>query len=314
MTSIRRSRSGMPTCTCIPKMRSSRMTSCSSSSRTLYRSCSVTCCSCQCEKGCVPADARRSPCGSRWAASVPRRRVISSRASVTLSQIFVPASMTDCIISGFTCSPRVGRAAARSVSLCDFSWPSASMIWNSSSMPIVRRGTSIAPTLVRALEALIRADPSQVATRRALDRGRPTGVHDAVPPAAVDAVEPERADRGEDTADRFRRQRDVVRVASHEAHEAHVGNDRDRVANEERALADAERRLDADPGELQLELADLEAMPLRRELLERRPSLAALPDVLPLVLADGTPGGRPRGRRLLDRARDADVRLHRHAP
>src|SRR5205807_5771850 len=71
--------------------------------------------------------------------------------------------------------------------------------------------------------------------RSPLARGPPTGAHAAAPPAAVDAVEPERADRGEDTAHRFRRQRDVVRVASHEAHEAHVGNDSDRVADEERA-------------------------------------------------------------------------------
>src|SRR2546421_7505473 len=57
------------------------------------------------------------------------------------AQIFVPASMTDCIISALICSPSRGAAAASSVSLWLFSWPSPSTIWNSSSIPIVSRGT-----------------------------------------------------------------------------------------------------------------------------------------------------------------------------
>src|SRR5438445_2150750 len=150
--------------------------------------------------------------------------------------------MTDCIISGFTCSPSIGRAAARSVSLCDFSWPSASMIWNSSSMPIVRRGTSMAATLVRALEALIRADPLQIPARRPLDSILTARHRDAIPPAAIDAIERERSHGRDDTTDRVRRQRDVVRVAPHEAHEANVLDDRNGVADEERALALGARR------------------------------------------------------------------------
>src|SRR5439155_536929 len=91
---------------------------------------------------------RRS--GARSAASVPRRVEISARASLISAQILVPASMTDCIISGLICSPRRGRAAARSVSLWLLSCPSESTIWNSSSIPMVRRGT---------LDCLIAAEP-----------------------------------------------------------------------------------------------------------------------------------------------------------
>src|SRR6266566_2589666 len=59
------------------------------------------------------------------------------------AQIFVPASMTDCIISAFIWSPSRGAAAASSVSLWLLSCPSPSTIWNSSSIPIVRRGAFV---------------------------------------------------------------------------------------------------------------------------------------------------------------------------
>src|SRR2546423_1554412 len=85
----------------------------------------------------------RSPAGRRSIASVPRRVAISFRASLMSAQIFVPASMTDCIISGLICSPSRGRAAARRVSEWLRSWPSASTSWNSSSIPIVSRWTLV---------------------------------------------------------------------------------------------------------------------------------------------------------------------------
>jgi len=55
-------------------------------------------------------------------------------ASLTSEQIFVPISTTDCIISAFTSSPNRGSAEASNVSMWAFSSPSASMIWNSSSL------------------------------------------------------------------------------------------------------------------------------------------------------------------------------------
>ena len=58
-------------------------------------------------------------------------------ASETFSQIEVPTSTTDCIISRFTLSPSFGVAAASSVSMCERSWPPVSMIWYSSSTPMV---------------------------------------------------------------------------------------------------------------------------------------------------------------------------------
>src|SRR5205809_2536415 len=109
-------------------------------------------------------------------------------------------------------------------------------------MPIVGRGTSMAATLVRALEALIRADPLQIPARRPLDRVLTARRSDAIPRAAIDTIEQERSHGRDDTTDRVRRQRDVVRVAPHEAHEANVLDDRNGVADEERALALGARR------------------------------------------------------------------------
>src|SRR5437667_158755 len=119
---------------------------------------------------------------------------------------------------------------------------SRSTIWNSSSIPMVRRGTSTdLPTLVRSAglgrHLVARADPPQITPRRALDRSRAIGRHDAIPPPAVDAIEPKRSDRGDDPLDELGGQRDVIRVAAHEAHEAHIRHDGDRVADEQRAAA-----------------------------------------------------------------------------
>ena len=55
--------------------------------------------------------------------------------------------------------------------------------------------------------------------------------------------------------------------------------------DEERALADREARLAADPEEARPLLADLGAV-VAPQLLERRPALAVATDVLPFVLAD----------------------------
>src|SRR5205807_8286181 len=122
------------------------------------------------------------------------------------AQIFVPASMTDCIISSLICSPRRGRAAARSVAEWLRSCPSPSTIWNSSSIPMVRRGTSTdLPTLARSAglgrHLVARADPPQITPRRALDRSRAIGRHDALPPPAVDPLAPKRADPRDDPLD-----------------------------------------------------------------------------------------------------------------
>jgi hypothetical protein len=51
----------------------------------------------------------------------------------------VPTSTTDCIISRLTLSPSFGAAFASSVSMCEWSAPEASMIWYSSSTPIVSK-------------------------------------------------------------------------------------------------------------------------------------------------------------------------------
>jgi hypothetical protein len=58
-----------------------------------------------------------------------------------------------------------------------------------------------------------------------------------------------------------------------------------RCLDEERALADREARLAADPDDAGPLLADLGVV-IPTELLERRPALAVAADVLPLVLAD----------------------------
>lgn len=57
-------------------------------------------------------------------------------------------------------------------------------------------------------------------------------------------------------------------------------------ADEESTLADAERGLYPDAGQVRFEVAQLDALPLRAELVERRPQLPTLANVLALVLAD----------------------------
>src|SRR4029079_1036731 len=61
-----------------------------------------------------------------------------------------------------------------------------------------------------------------------------------------------------------------------------------RRLHEERPLADPDGRRDADAEEPRLLLAHLDAMPARRELLQRGPRLPAAAHVLALVFADGT--------------------------
>jgi hypothetical protein len=76
-------------------------------------------------------------------------------------------------------------------------------------------------------------------------------------------------------------------------------------ADEQRALADREARLAADPDEPRRLLADLGAV-VTAELVERRPALAVPADVLALVLADGTARWRLRALGELDAAGEAD--------
>src|SRR5437899_5232063 len=75
--------------------------------------------------------------------------------------------------------------------------------------------------------------------------------------------------------------------------------------NDQRALADRKRRFGADADQAQV-VTQLVVM-LLTQLLQGRPSLAAPPDVLPLVFADGAAlRGVNRGREL-DAAGCADV-------
>src|SRR5439155_11678172 len=78
-------------------------------------------------------------------------------------------------------------------------------------------------------------------------------------------------------------------------------------------LTDADRGLRTDADEARFELAQLDAAVLCGELVERRPGLATLAHVLPLVLADRTARGRGHARRLLHAAGQADVHGAAHA-
>ena len=83
-----------------------------------------------------------------------------------------------------------------------------------------------------------------------------------------------------------------------------------RRLDEQRALADAEARLHADAGEARLLLADVGVVP-RAHVVVRDPLLALLGDVLPLVGADRTVGGRLVGLGELRAAGLAEERRHR---
>src|SRR5438874_1620645 len=86
-------------------------------------------------------------------------------------------------------------------------------------------------------ESRIRADPTQVSLRRSLDRSDPTRAHHTIPPTAVDPVEAIRSHAVHDATDLVRRKRDQIGIAPHEAHEADIGHDRDRVTHQKRAAA-----------------------------------------------------------------------------
>jgi hypothetical protein len=85
------------------------------------------------------------PCLASNAAIVPRSRTTSARASSAVRQMWVPVSTTDWMSSGLTCSISTRRPSSR---ICDTYEPSSpvvgSMIWNSSSTPIVN-GKSALP-------------------------------------------------------------------------------------------------------------------------------------------------------------------------
>src|SRR5207253_1045402 len=84
-------------------------------------------------------------------------------------------------------------------------------------------------------------------------------------------------------------------------------------SHEQRALADADRGLRTNANEPRLELAQLDAVALCSELVERRPGLATLAHVLSLVLADRATHGHRRAGRLLHPAGEADVCGRAHA-
>lgn len=85
------------------------------------------------------------------------------------------------------------------------------------------------------------------------------------------------------------------------------------AVDEKRPLADGERRLGADPEETRLYLIDDVAM-ITRELGHRRPPLAVVADVLPLVETDkAADRGFSRGRKLRS-TRHTDERVHPSHP
>jgi hypothetical protein len=77
----------------------------------------------------------------------------------------------------------------------------------------------------------------------------------------------------------------------------------------QRALADRERWVEPDADEARLDLLDPEPVVLT-QLVERRPPLAAVADVLALVEADRARGRRLVGGRVLRPARGAEERRY----
>src|SRR6266513_1746153 len=83
----------------------------------------------------------------------------------------------------------------------------------------------------------LRPYPVQVALRGIFDRRDPSRGHHAIPPAAVDPVEAVGTDAIDDATDLISGERNEIRIAAHEADEADIRHDRDRVADQERAAA-----------------------------------------------------------------------------
>src|SRR5207245_4251554 len=84
-----------------------------------------------------------------------------------------------------------------------------------------------------------------------------------------------------------------------------------RRPDEQRALADADRRIGANPGQTRLEFTQLDAVAFAAERGQRNPALPTGRNILPLVVADRAMWRRDLAFRLLHAARAADVRLHR---
>jgi hypothetical protein len=79
--------------------------------------------------------------------------------------------------------------------------------------------------------------PPKIPFGRTLDRLDASRGHHTIPPTAVDAIKSEGTNGFHDPSHRGGRQRDVVRVAPHEAHEPHVGDDGHGVPHQEGAPA-----------------------------------------------------------------------------
>src|SRR5439155_216193 len=89
------SRSSTPICTCKPKIKLARATSCISSTIYLYRSPGVISCMRQSAKGCVAAEHNLKPFSLASATMSRRSFLTSSFASLMLLQTAVPTSTTE---------------------------------------------------------------------------------------------------------------------------------------------------------------------------------------------------------------------------
>ena len=83
-----------------------------------------------------------------------------------------------------------------------------------------------------------------------------------------------------------------------------------RSLHEQGALADADRRIGADPGQARLEVAYLDPVSFATKLGQSRPALASRWHVLPLVVTDRALSRRLNGGRLLDTASATDPGRH----
>src|SRR5512140_480160 len=141
---MRNSGSSIPMCTCVPKISSDCASSAMSAFTPMYRSSGVISCVTHEENGCVPAAATRSPLFATCEITEWRSFTSSALAAEGVLHTFVPTSTIDWCSSGFTCS-RMMRSPSRISWMYDFSSRvSGSIIWYSSSIPIVSEGAFIA--------------------------------------------------------------------------------------------------------------------------------------------------------------------------
>src|ERR1041384_4727026 len=149
---MRKSRSSIPMWTWVPKMRSRCARSCRSSRTPIYRSSGVISWSCQEENGWLPAAATLRPCLAARSITRRRSRTSTPRTSAGARHTLVPTSTMDWGSSGFT-SPSTRDSSFRiSVMYERSSRVAGSMIWYSSSIPIVREGGFMRPRFSSLLD------------------------------------------------------------------------------------------------------------------------------------------------------------------